>query len=410
MAASHKVLFLTPQLPYPPHQGTTIRNYNLIKELAQRHEIHLFSFAATRDVSEQVAHLGAFCASVHTVVAPERSLCQRAMATLLARRPDMGLRLESFAFHERLGRLLEAQRFDIVEVEGMEMAPYLFQAAARPAPRPLLVLDEHNAEYVLQRRAFETDARKPGRWLGAAYSFVQWRKLQGYERAACRRADRVVAVSAADAEALQRLWPGLAVAVVPNGVDLAYWRPDRLYEPLDHSPALVFTAKMDYRPNVDAVLWFVEQVLPIIQEGLPAPAHFYVVGQSPHRRLLPLARDPHITLTGYVPDVRPYVAGADVYVVPLRIGGGTRLKVLEAMAMGKAIVSTALGCEGVGLRDGEEGLLGDTPAAFAACVLRLLGDAGLRRALGERARRFVSSRYDWRVIVPLLERVYERSA
>ena len=163
---------------------------------------------------------------------------------------------------------------------------------------------------------------------------------------------------------------------------------------------------MDFRPNVDAVLWFTQSVLPLIRRESPE-TRFWAVGKSPHARLAPLAADPGVVLTGWVDDVRPYIAGASVYVIPLRIGGGTRLKVLEAMAMDKAIVSTTLGCEGFDLVPDQELLIADEPAEFASAVLNLLRDAECRDRMGRAARRFAGSRYDWRMIVPKLEKVYE---
>ncbi len=402
-----KLLFLTPQLPYPPDQGTAIRNYNLIKELSSRYEVHLLCFADGPS-AEDLAHLRQLCRSVQTIPAPTRTLAQRAHSTLTSRLPDMGLRLESPAFHHHLAALLAAIPFDIVQVEGIEMAPYLLEVAAHN-PRPLLVFDDHNAEYVLQRRAFETDIRQPARWLAAGYSLIQWHKLRRYEREACLRADRVVAVSEADADALANLVGEREITVIPNGVDAAYWEPPEATVPLPRAPAVVFTGKMDFRPNVDAMLWFHSQVFPLIQQRAGTPVHLYVVGKDPHPRLAPLVADPHVTMTGYVPDVRPYTSGADVFIVPLRIGGGTRLKVLEAMAIGKALVSTTLGCEGINLTPGQEALLADSPADFADAVVSLLQDESRRRELGQRAREFAISRYDWRRIVPLLEEVYERS-
>jgi glycosyltransferase involved in cell wall biosynthesis len=168
---------------------------------------------------------------------------------------------------------------------------------------------------------------------------------------------------------------------------------------------LVFTGKMDFRPNVDAVLWFAQHVLPQVRQEAPG-AHFWVVGKGTHPRLAPLADNPAVTVTGWVEDIRPYIAGAMVYVIPLRIGGGTRLKVLEAMAMAKAIVSTSLGCEGFDLVPGRELVTADTPTEFAREVLALMNDAPRRKELGRAARDFAGSKYDWRLIVPRLERVY----
>jgi glycosyltransferase involved in cell wall biosynthesis len=253
--------------------------------------------------------------------------------------------------------------------------------------------------------------------MGALYSLIQWKKLSRYEAMICRLADRVVAVSEADKRALQRLVPGLEVTVVPNGVDTEFYndqfpmtndqvRIGHWDLVIGHS-SLVFTGKMDFRPNVDAVVWFCQEVLPLVRRRIP-DVRFYIVGQSPHRRVLRLADDPVVTVTGYVDDVRPYIASACVYVVPLRMGGGTRLKVLEAMAMGKAIVSTSLGCEGFeGLVSGRELFIADAPEEFAQRVVELLDDTSRRERLGWAARRFVEERYDWRLIVPRLEQVYK---
>jgi glycosyltransferase involved in cell wall biosynthesis len=316
----------------------------------------------------------------------------------------MALRLETPVMHQRLAGMLQAQRYDVLQIEGIEMAPYAL--ALEPAARPQLIFDDHNAEYVLQKRAFLTDVRRPRRWVGAAYSLIQWQKLMRYERRICRAADAVAAVSEVDRQALQQLAPGLAVTVVPNGVDLDFYRPGVTPAAPGLGPhSLVFTGKMDFRPNVDAVLWFVNEVLPLITAVLP-DARFYAVGQSPHPRLTALAGHPSVAITGRVPDTRPYIAGAGVYVIPLRIGGGTRLKVLEAMAMGQVMVSTRLGCDGFPLEDGREVRFADTPDAFAGAVISLLQDREQSEAIGRAARTYVESHYGWDAIVPRLEVLY----
>jgi len=424
-----RVLILTPQFPYPPHQGTTIRNYNLIAGLALHHEVHLLSFGDPE--KSQVTPLAGLCRSVQVVQPPQRTTRQRLAGLLFSRLPDMAQRLPSAEFRAALEATLERLDPDVLQVEGIEMAQYLLQVAGRRAgqKRPLLIFDDHNAEYVLQQRACETDARQlwpwgrdgdeldrpnsPGatgsgrRLAGAVYSLIQWQRLRGYERRACLTADRVVAVSEADAHALRALLPDLDPVVVPNGVDVDFYSAP--IPPLSGRPGpepcdLVLTGKMDFRPNVDAALWFAYQVLPLIRREAPN-VRFWIVGQNPHSRLEPLSADPAVELTGWVEDVRPYIAAAAAYVVPLRIGGGTRLKVLEAMAMGKAIVSTTLGCEGFEVLGGQELLIADDPAGFAAAVLQLIRQPELRERLGGAARRFAGSRYDWRMIVPRLERI-----
>jgi len=169
--------------------------------------------------------------------------------------------------------------------------------------------------------------------------------------------------------------------------------------------SLVFTGKMDYRPNVDAALWFADEIMPLVRAVSPA-ARFVIVGQQPHARLAALAARADVMLTGRVDDVKPYIAGAAVYVAPLRMGGGTRFKVLQAMAMAAPIVATTFGASGIGAQDGRELLIADTPRDFAAAVTRLLGDANLRRQIGAHARQLAVERYDWRTIGPLLERLY----
>jgi sugar transferase (PEP-CTERM/EpsH1 system associated) len=407
--AAKTILLLTPQFPYPPHQGTTLRNYNLIAGLARRHEVHLLSFGDP--AKSQRTPLDDLCRTVQVFPPPQRSMLQRVQGLALSRLPDMAQRLPSAAFQEALDATLEREELDVVEVEGIELAQYLFQVADRrgTTKRPLLVFDDHNAEYVLQQRAFETDVRQPRRWIGAAYSYVQWKRLKGYERRACQAADRVVAVSDTDAAAIRRLDPGLEPIVVPNGVDIEFYTANVTAVEDGAGPGpldLVFTAKMDFRPNVDAVLWFAQAVLPLIRQQSPQ-TRFWVVGKDPHPRLAPLAADPGVVVTGWVEDVRPYIAGAALYVIPLRIGGGTRLKVLEAMAMGKAIVSTTLGCEGFELEPNQELSIADTPDEFAAAVLALLQDPDGRERMGHTAHRYARSLYDWRMIVPLLERAYE---
>ncbi len=409
-----RILILTPQLPIPPQaltgtsQGTTIRNFNLIAGLARRHTVDLVSFVAAEMPADALPEaLVRCCRRIITVPQPTRTTRQRIRDTFLRPLPDMALRLASPIMHEHLDRLLAGQdagEYDVIQIEGIEMAGYMPRRSGRSAAR--LIFDDHNAEYVLQRRACLTDLRRPPRWPAAAYSLIQWRKLVGYERQVCREADRVVAVSEADAAALRRLLPGLDVTVVPNGVDLTFLQPGVVpAQPGLSRNALVFTGKMDYRPNVDAVLWFVDAVLPLILQQAP-DAHFYVVGQQPHARLAWLAEHPAVTLTGRVPDVRPYIAGAGVYVVPLRIGGGTRLKVLEAMAMGRPIVSTRLGCDGFAFTGGQEVVFADEPAAFAASVLALLRDPAQAAALGRRARQHVEAELGWDAIVPRLEALY----
>lgn len=419
-----RLLFLTPQVPYPPHQGTTIRNYNLIAQLAAEYQVDLLSFRQEGDEPPDNSPLARFCSEVASVPAPRRSMLQRAVTTLLHPAPDMALRLASDEFQARLGMLVERYRYDVIQIEGIEMAPYglwlthhpLWRSARTkedrpeiPIGRPRLVFDDHNAEYVLQQRAWETDARRVRRWHAAAYSYIQQRKLRSYENQICRLADSVIAVSEADRQALLQLNPTLDIAVIPNGVDLAYYGAyDRAgdLQPPDYGPsAFVFTGKMDFRPNIDAVVWFSQEVLPLIRQHVP-DARFIIVGKQPHQRVVALGQLPGVTVTGWVPDIRAHIAAAAVYVVPLRIGGGTRLKVLEALAMRSAVVSTHLGAEGFALAGQDAIAFADSAADFANTAVALLRDPARRQRMGDAARHFVEANYDWGCIVPQLKAVY----
>jgi glycosyltransferase involved in cell wall biosynthesis len=341
------------------------------------------------------------------------------MDTFLSPWPDMGLRLWSPALSAKLDGWLADTQYDVVQVEGIELARYM-HVARRKAKYPIsntctacrrectqFVFDDHNCEYLLQQRTFETDIQNPKRWLGAVYSFIQWRKLRAFEANACRAADHVLAVSEADAAAIRRLAPMLNVTIVPNGIDVdsyAYTHVSDSALTGEGSADLVFTGTMDFRPNVDAVLWFAQEVLPLIRQEEPA-VRFAAVGQKPHRRLDVLRDRADVLITGAVDDTRPYIASAALYVVPLRMGGGTRFKILEAAAMSKAIVSTAMGCDGFPVQNGRELIVADSPREFAQAVVRLLRDPARRAELGQRAREFVEA-FDWGKIIPEMGKVY----
>jgi glycosyltransferase involved in cell wall biosynthesis len=401
------ILFLTPQLPYPPRQGTALRNFHLIKGLAERHTISLLSFLEPGQPAEPTewGPLVRLCKGIETIPVTPRNLWQRMVDLIRSRQPDMALRLWSRPYAVRLAHRCRAEAFDAVHVEGIELGAYVPLLEGAPN-RPLILFDDHNAEYLLQKRAFQTDLRLPGRWFAALYSLVQWQRLRRFEADVCRRADRVVAVSGADRHALQALVPGLRVEVIPNCIDTAAYAPSGDPSVGDvPSFTVLFTGKMDFRPNIDAALWFGREIWPFIKRQRPE-ATWGIVGKSPHARLDVLRRDPSITILGEVPDIRPYFHAASVYVIPLRVGGGTRFKLLEAMAAGTPVVSTAVGAEGVPVRPEEEVLLADQPVDFAAAALRLIDDQALRERLCAASRILVRNQFDWRTVTPALEHVY----
>ncbi len=430
-----KLLLLTPQLPYPPHQGTTIRNFHILKHLAQSHAVTLLSFGTPAEL-ENAAPLRALCQRIEIAPYPARTLRTRAFTTFFSPLPDMALRLHSQPLRAQLRELLGREKFDLVQVEGIEMAEcwrlevrrWKLEKSRRFQPPtsnfqpldfaqgvpPTSIFDDHNAEYALQRTAFESDARNPRRWHAALYSWIQWQKLARYERNICASANHVVVCSNADADALRALFksairnPQSAITVLPNGVDTTYFVPSDAVcaKPLAEY-ALVYSGKMDYRPNIDAMLWFCRDILPRVRAEIPH-AHIVIVGQKPAPQIRALAKPESVQVTDAVPDTRPFFADAALYVAPIRMGSGTRLKVLEAMAMGKAIVSTTRGVEGIELVPNRDAVLADSPDSFARAVAELLRDPDRRRALGASARKLAEHKYDWRVILPKLDEVYEK--
>jgi len=319
----------------------------------------------------------------------------------------MAHRLYSPAFNDRLQQLLRESHFDIVQIEGIELARAI--KIIRIANEEIkIVFDDHNAETELQRRNMMTDWQRPRRWLAALYSWVQVRRLARFERWACVQADWVTAVSDPDKRHLQALIPNLQtpITVIPNCLDVTAYQTLRVEVKPEGSLAydLVFMGKMDYRPNVDAVLWFADEVWPGIKAIRPSTT-WAIVGQKPHPRLNRLPKLDGVTVTGWVESVRPYLHGAHVFIMPFRIGSGTRLKMIEAMAAGKAIISTAVGAEGFPVQAGQELVMANTAAEMVTAVVDLLQNTTKREQLGRAASQF-ANQYDWRVVIPQFNDIY----
>lgn len=415
------ILVLAPYPPYPPYGGGTMRIYQLLRGLAQRHTVSCLSFAPDQASADALRALRDFV-SLEVVIGPAtRSLSWRAITTLASHLPDMALRNQSASYTATLNRVLQQQQFDVVQAESIEMAPYLLEIAHMSLrPQPLLVLDQFNVEYILQKRAALTSLQalaapglRPGTRIrqaaGALYSMAQWFKLKRYERQILSAIPTVVAVSNEDAQSFRELNARALVGIVPNGVDTAVFSRTAL--PLSSEPVLklrsiVFSGTLDFRANIDAVVWLVKRVLPIIRRTYP-DIDCVVVGKRPAAVLEELARAGQIQLTGEVSDARPYLAEAAVYVVPMRIGGGIRLKLLEALSLEVPLVSTSMGAEGIeGLHHNQHCLIADSPEDFGAAILQLLEQPELGRRLGAAGRELMLQSYDWAQIVPRLEQVY----
>ena len=373
--------------------------YQLVRELSRRHQVTLLTYGRENETPqaevENIAALRAVGAEVH-VVPPPRPLGGKRGAqalSLLSPRSYQTASLRSPAMQDAVTRLLAGSAFDLIQVESSQMAAFDFGS------RVPLVLDEHNLEYELLYRLYQGE-RAPGRRL---YNWAEYVKFRREEQACWRRADACLLTSGREREILHGLLPDKPAVVVPNGVDIEFYRPSSA--PVEPD-SLVFTGLMSYRPNIDGVVYFVEEVLPHIHQVRPNVT-LTIVGAGAGAEVERLA-GPRVVVTGTVPDTREYFARAAVAVVPLRMGSGTRLKVLEGLAMGKPMVSTSVGCEGIHVRSGEHLLIADEAQALADAALRVLSDAELAASLARQGRALVEREYGWTAITAQLEVFYQK--
>jgi glycosyltransferase involved in cell wall biosynthesis len=395
-----KVLLLTQVLPYPPNSGPKVKTWNLIKYLAQEHEITLVSFVRG-DQSTDVAHLRHYCQAVHTV-SMDRSILYDGLAmvrSLLTGQPWMMVRDDRAAMRRLVDRLVAEKEFGVVHADQLNMCQY-----ARRASGAFKLFDAHNALWVLYRRLADTMPPGPKKWLLER----DWRLLKDYEGRVCREFDAVTAVIPEDKAALeQAIGEASNIQVIPITVDtdeVSYVkrRPDA-----DH---VVHIGTMYWPPNIDGMLWFAGEVWPAIRAHRPETT-FDLIGARPPKQIAALGENGNgINVTDYVEDLGPYLAQAGVFVVPLRAGGGMRVKILNALAHGLPIVSTSLGCEGIQVTHEHDILIADTPAEFANAVLRVLEDAGIAARLSHNGRRLAETVYDYRVACCPLDKIYQRAA
>ena len=392
-----KILFLSPTVPFPLTDGGRIRVFNLLKQIAVKNEVTLLALETQTTDADGVAELRQLGIQVHLVPnAP--TLPRVSFGTLvkafLKRQPITVARYDIPAYRQKFRELIATQTFDLVHYEMFHIAQFHTETHL-PG-----VLSQQNVDSAIWRRLCSETANP-------LYKFAYWTQqlaFQRYERVLSPKFDAVTCTSDIDAAVFQQHCTENAIEIIPNGVDITHYRPDFTTEAPAH---LIYIGSMDWYPNEDAVAFFADEVLPWIQEKVPDVA-FSIVGGNPSARVQKLAERDGIIVTGRVPEIKPYFAKATVFVVPLRIGSGTRLKILEALAMGKAIVSTTVGAEGLDLKDSMEIFIADEPTAFADAVTRLLTDAQLRRRIGENGRSRVEQDYDWRSIGEKLHALYTK--
>lgn len=389
-----RILVIDEEFPYPLDSGKRIRTFSLLSRLAIGHELHYLAFGSTD--SESYAALSE--ARMNPIPVPATIPPQfgplfylRLAANLFSPYPYIVKRHYSTFFQNCLNEALARLRPDIILCEWTPYALYVRENTGVPT-----VVVAHNMEQRIWRRYYEYEKSPLKKW----YIGRQMVKVASFEQRVFNWVDGAVAVSEREASEIEGLNTGLPVQIVANGVDPDYFTPS----PDEHqAESFVFVGAMHWRPNQDAVQYFVDDILPLVRMHRP-DASIAVVGQGPPPHIQKLGARPGVHIVGRVEDVRPYIDAATVYVVPLRIGGGTRLKILEALAMSKAVVSTSVGAEGLDVIDGTHIMIADTAATFAERIERLLADASLRRKLGEEGRKLVCERYRWDALADKLEK------
>jgi sugar transferase (PEP-CTERM/EpsH1 system associated) len=393
-----KLLLLFHRLPYPPNKGEKIRYFHFLRDLASRHEVRVGCFAEDPDTAGDVAAVRANCADVHVVWSGAMARRSAYLCGLLTGEPLSMAAFDSAEMQAWIDRTLDVTRIDCILACSAAMGRFVLRAAKRPRRFVMDFVDMDSDKW----SQYATTAGWP---MSAVYRRESRLTLE-VERAVAGAADASLLVSATEVEDFLRLVPEAEgkVHAIENGVDADYYDPDRDYPTpfgsRDTSP-IVFVGTMDYLPNIDAVSWFARDVMPLIRAARPE-ATFHIVGAKPAREVLGLRALPGVSVTGAVPDVRPYIAWSSVSVAPLRIARGIQNKVLEAMAMAKPVVVTPAALAGIDARPETDVLLASTQADMARQVLRVLGDAS-NRELGRAARRFVLDHFLWRAKLNRLE-------
>jgi glycosyltransferase involved in cell wall biosynthesis len=405
MAARPRLLFLAQCFPYPPHTGVAARTFNVLKQLHQAYDIDLVAFYrvnhqpdrnALDAAREALARVAGFVAE--PVPIPNQHSALRKiwdhLRSVVSGCPYTYYEYESRAFADRLRTVLRTRPPQLVHLDSLDLHRWLPEL-----PRVPIACTHHDIDSeLLRRRAAHLDQAVRRRYL-----LLQADRLERVERELCPRLALNVLMSDLDAERLRALAPGAATVIVPNGTDTEYFQPNGAQSVAGR---IVFVGPTSSHPNRDAVEFLLQEIWPRIRAADRA-ASLQLIGRNTPADRARYGAEPGVTPLGTVPDIRPPVAEARCCVVPIRIGGGTRLKILDAWAMGKAVVSTSIGCEGLDVSDGENLLVRDTPEAFADAVLEVLGDAALRSRLERNGRRTAVERYSWSVVGPRIRAAYQ---
>jgi sugar transferase (PEP-CTERM/EpsH1 system associated) len=389
-----KIIVLDEEFPWPLNTGKRIRSFNLLQRLATNHELRYLAYGSDKSGSYaalQDARMNPIPVSAE--IAPKSGIgfYLRLAMNLFSSNPYIVTSHYSSLYQKTLNKLVNETAPDMIICE---WTPYAEFVRNRYDCRKVLVA--HNIESTIWQRYFENESHPAKKW----YIGKQWRKILAFETRALGWIDGFTAVSREEQSELRRLAGELKSQVIDNGVDLDFFSSD---DSLPSGKELVFTGSMDWRPNQDACIHFVEDIFPLLKRLDPDISATFV-GRNPPDHVIRLGDVKGITITGTVDDVRPYIERAAAYIVPLRIGGGSRLKILEALAMKKAVVSTSVGAEGLEVKNGQNIVLADTAADFAETTMELLDDREKAATLGSTGRKLVEQRYGWDSLADRLDR------
>ena len=389
-----RILFLAQRVPFPPDRGDKIHTYNHLRHLAATHEVAVACLADGKEDLKNLEGVQPLAASIDAVAVRPWHARARALAALGGHTPCTVAYFNEPELHDQIARRLDIEHFDAVLVNSSQMAQFVEPFSDLPRIMQFVDLDS------LKWKQYAENARPPRSWIYRR----EFQCMRDYERKLARTFAHSLVCTPRELEDLRRLVPGAAASCVSNGVDLEYFHPQ--VDSRKIPGEMIFTGVMDYYPNVEGVVWFCHQVLPLIRREQPE-ATFTICGARPEPLVQELARIPGVTVTGRVADVRPYLARASVSVVPLRITRGIQNKLLEAMAMGLPAVACSAAADGVEATPGHDLFVADDPADFAALTVKLLRDVDLRERTGAAARACVEAAYRWDFQLRRLDAVLE---
>ena len=386
-----RIFYICRRVPFPPDRGDKIAAFNAIRHLAARHEVHVFCLGDGVQDLANISGLQAYAKSVSAAPVDEFTIKLRALAALVTGQPLSVAALNESKLHDAIQKKFTELRPDLIIVYSCNMAQFAEHFPNVPRIMHFGDLDSLKWPQYAERSSI------PLNWIYA----IEARRLLGYERHIAQIFSHALVHTEIEKHDFERLIPGIPVAVVGNGVDLDYFRSAGEAK----KPAsMVFTGVMDYRPNIDAVVWFCDEILPIVQANIPV-ANFTICGSRPAPAVRRLAKRRGVRVTGWVADARPYLDRAEIFVAPLRMARGVQNKLLEALAMGLPCVASTAAWSGTAVADGQGILATDEPREFARHVINLLGDSDGRAEMARRARAAAVANYRWEVQLACLDQV-----